>query len=267
MRTPELKARKYLVAASTSARSRLAYRGDFLGSVVTYCLFVFVFSRIWRSVYAARPTIAGYDLAMSVWYFVIAEISYFGSSGFFWELASDIKSGQVAYLVSRPYSFVAYRLAEAMGASLVSALPIAAAGFVMGTIAAGPAPIASAGQAVALTISLCLALCLQFLLQIAIAMSAFWFEENAAFFWIFQKIGLVAGTLLPLEFLPKWVSRIVWWTPFPATSYASARIAVAWSASGAAKLIGIQVAWVAAAVLVCQAVYGRGRVKLTSQGG
>jgi len=270
-----LKARKYLAAASTSARSRLAYPGELFGSVLTYCLFVFVFSRIWRSVYAARPAIAGYDYAASVWYFVAAEIPMFGSAGFFWELAGDIKSGQVAYLVSRPYSFVGYRLAEAMGGSLAAALPMAAAGLAMGTIAAGPAPIASTAQAAALAASLLMALCLQFLLQLAIAMSAFWLEENAAFFWIYQKIGLVAGTLLPLEFLPDWASRIVRWTPFPALSYAPARIAAAWqaeggaagAATGAAGLLGLQAAWIAVAALLCLAVYDRGRAKLTSQGG
>lgn len=261
-----MKARKYAVAASTSARSRLAYPGEVLGGLVTYALLVFVFSRVWRSVYAGRPSIAGYDYAMSVWYLAVAELPVFGSSGFFWELAQDIKSGQVAYLVSRPYSFVGYRLAEALGSSLVAALPLAVAGLALGSILAGPPPIASAARAVALLCSLLLALCLYFLLQLALAMTAFWFEENSAFFWIFQKLGLVAGTLLPLEFLPEWASRIASWTPFPAISYASARIAVA-PDTDAARLLALQAAWVAAAFLLCLAVYGRGRAKLTSQGG
>jgi ABC-2 type transport system permease protein len=262
-----MKARKYLVAASTSARSRAAYRGEALGSVVTYSHFVFVFSRIWRSAYASRPSIAGYDFAMSVWYFIVAEIPYFGTSGHFWDLAGDIKSGQVAYLVSRPYSFVGYRFAQAAGSSLVAMLPITAAGLVLGSIVASPAPLGSALQAAALVASIALAAGLQFLAQLAIAMTAFWVEENSAFFWIFQKLGLIAGTLLPLEFLPLWASRIVWWTPFPALSYAPARIMVAFSPLSALRLLALQAAWTAGAWALCLAVYDHGRRKLSSQGG
>jgi ABC-2 type transport system permease protein len=262
-----LKARKYLVAASTSARSRAVYAGDFAGGILTYCLFVFVFSRIWRAVYASNPSIEGYDYAMSVWYFAVAEIPGFAVIGSFWELANDIKSGQVAYQVSRPYSYVAYRFSEAAGSSLVAALPIAAAGLALGTAVAGPPPIASVAQAAALVASLLLAGSLNFLLQLAVAMTAFWFEENAAFYWIYQKLMLVAGTLLPLEFLPSWASRIVRWTPFPSLSYAPARIAVAFEPGPASRLLGAQAAWTAAAAAACLLLYSRGRSKLTSQGG
>ncbi len=265
--TAALKARKYLVAASTSARSRLAYAGDYAGGVLSYCLFVFVFSRIWSSVYASRPSIAGYDYAMSLWYFAVAEMPGFAVVGSFWDLARDIKTGQVAYQVSRPYSYVAYRFAESAGSSLVAALPIAAAGLVLGTILAGPPPLASAGQGAALAASLLLAGSLNFLLQLAIAMTAFWFEENAAFYWIYQKLLLVAGTLLPLEFLPEWASRIARLSPFPALSYAPARTLVAWDPRGALGLLANQAAWTAAAAGLCLLVYARGRAKLTSQGG
>jgi ABC-2 type transport system permease protein len=262
-----LKARKYLVAAGTSARSRSAYRGELAGSVVTYCLFLFVFSRIWRSAYASRPVIAGYDLAMSIWYFVVAEIPYFGTMGRFRDLAGDIKSGQVAYLVSRPYSFVGYRFAEAAGSSLAASLPIALAGLTFGSVLAGLPPLGSALQAACLLASLALAMALQSVLQIAIAMTAFWVEENSAFFWIFQKLGLVAGTLLPLEFLPERASRIARWTPFPALSYAPARIMVAFSPSEAGGLLAFQAAWLAASWAACLALYARGRRALSSQGG
>ena len=262
-----LKARKYLVAASASARARAAYRGDFLGSVIAYCLFVFVFSRVWRSAYAARPSIAGYDYAMSLWYFVVAEIPYFGSSGHFRELAGDIKSGQVAYLVARPYGFVGYRFAQAAGSSLVAVLPILGAGAALGGLVAGPPPLGSAAQAALLAASLALALALQILLQLALALTAFWVEENSAFLWIYQKLALVAGTLLPLEFLPETASRIASWTPFPALAYAPARILVAFAPGPSLRLLGAQAAWCAAAWILCLALYGRGRRRLVSQGG
>jgi ABC-2 type transport system permease protein len=98
-------------------------------------------------------------------------------------------------------------------------------------------------------------------------MTAFWLEENAAIFWIFQKLALVVGTFLPLEFLPRTVQAVARWTPFPYLSWASARIAVAWSAPEALFLLAEQGAWVLAAALLCRAIFAAGRGKITVNGG
>lgn len=128
-----------------------------------------------------------------------------------------MKSGQVAYLVIRPYDFVGFSYAQGAGKALAA---IALAGGV------------------------------QFFLQLAIAMTAFCVEENAAFFWIFQKLVLVVGTLMPLEFLPQAAQRAAWWSPFPAMSYAPARLASVWEGGA-----------------VCRAIYGLARSRLTVNGG
>ncbi len=259
--------RKYSTAGLVSMRSRLAYPAAFAGSLLTYGLFVFVFSRIWASIYAGRAEISGYDRAMMVWYFITAEISVFGFGRFYYSLSEDMKSGQVAYLLSRPYGFTAYHFSQALGPALADCLVLAAEGALLGRILAGPFPVASIPQAAALVLSLLLAGSLQFFLQFSIAMTAFWIEENAAIFWIFQKIALVVGTFLPLEFLPGAVAAAARWTPFPYLSWASARIAVAWSPGEGLRLLALQAAWTAAAALLCRWVFAAGRGKITVNGG
>jgi len=262
-----LRARKYGVAAGVSLRNRLAYAGNFASSMATYALFIFVFSRIWTAVFAASgPAIAGYDRVMCIWYFIVAEVPMFGFGHFFHTLAQDMKSGQVAYLLGRPYSFVGYHYADGMGAALLEAGILLAEGILLGGLLAGALPLRSLVQLLAVLFSLLLAGSLQFLLQFAIAMTAFWFEENTAFFWIFQKIALVVGTLLPIEFLPEAAQRIVRWTPFPSLAYAPARLAVAFGPASGGLLLE-QAAWVVAAAAVCRLVFGVGRTKIASQGG
>jgi ABC-2 type transport system permease protein len=260
-------ARKYGAAAAISLRNRLAYAWNFVGSVLAYGLFVFVFSRVWTAAYAGRAEIAGYDRAMSIWYFIAAEIPAFGFGRFFWSLAEEMKSGQVAYRLARPYSFVGYHYAERMGAALADLAIYLALGLALGWIIVGPPPIASAAQGAALLVSILLAGSVQFFLQFSIAMTAFWIEENQAFFWIFQKFTLVIGTLLPLEFLPLAVQRVAWWTPFPSLAYAPARILVAWSPEGGAWLLAFQAAWVILSLALCRAVFGLGSSRISIQGG
>jgi ABC-2 type transport system permease protein len=258
---------KYAAIGDISLKNKIAYRGNFLGSLLTYGLFVFVFSRIWAGAYSSKANISGYDYSMSVWYFIVAEVSVFGFGRFFWRLADDIKSGAVAYLLGRPYSFVGYHFAEIYAPSLFDAGLCLVEGIAIGIAAAGLPSHLAVWRVLALLASLVVAGALQFFLQMAIAMTAFWVEENTAFFWIFQKLALVIGTLLPIEFLPPGIQKLAWCTPLPSLSYAPARIAVAATPAQTASLIGIQCAWLAASLLLCRLVFGAGKSKIVIQGG
>ncbi len=263
-----LKARKYLVAASSAFRERTAYGGSFFGSVLAYGLFVFVFSRVWAAAFAGRADISGYGLRQIIWYFAVAEIPSFAFGGSFWSLSQDMKSGQVAYLVSRPYDFVAYSYAQGSGRALANSAVLFAEGLAFGFLTAGAPPLESLPQALCVLAGLAMAGSVQFLLQLAIAMTAFWVEENAAFFWIFQKLALVVGTLMPIEFLPAAAQRAAWLSPFPAMSYVPARLFASWGGGReAARLLGFQLAWVLLSALACRAIYAVARARLTVNGG
>ncbi|OHD79222.1 MAG: hypothetical protein A3J97_08075 [Spirochaetes bacterium RIFOXYC1_FULL_54_7] len=269
--------RCYSIAASTAIRERLTYAGNFHGAMLTYGLFVFIFSRVWAGAYARQSTIAGYTMAMAVWYFIIAEVPSFGMGRFFISLSQDLKSGQVAYQLSRPYDFVYYHYAERFGGSLADAGVIMVEGLVIGVLLLGGVPAldpaqgsglaAEAGRAALLVLSLLLAGSLGFFLQFSLAMTAFWLEENEAFFWIYQKLMLVIGTLIPIEFLPAPVAAIAIWTPFPYLSYAPARIFVAFSWAEAGSLITRQLIWWAIAATLAKAVFARGSRRIAMNGG
>jgi ABC-2 type transport system permease protein len=173
----------------------------------------------------------------------------------------------VAYLLARPYSFVGYHYAQAMGRGILDAGFLLAEGFAVGFLFAGAPPGFAAWRLALLLPSLLVAGSVQFFLQISIAMTAFWIEENSAFFWIFQKFALIIGTFVPLEFLPGWAQRAAWWTPLPSLNYAPARILVAADPLESAGLIAVQLAWAAACALLAKLVFEAGRSKLTVQGG
>ncbi|MCX7024721.1 MAG: ABC-2 family transporter protein [Spirochaetes bacterium] len=259
--------RKYATTSAVSLRNRTAYFSNYFGSLVTYGLFVFVFSRVWTAAFAGKAVIAGYTREAAIWYFIVAELAAFGFGRFYWGLSRDMKSGQVAYLLIRPYGFVAYHFFERMGPALVDTIVLAAEGFALGTLFAGPPPVANSLAAIAVVASLLLAGSLQYFLQMTIAMTAFWLEENAAFFWIYQKLSLVVGTLVPLEFLPDTARKVASWTPFAYLAYPPARIFVAWDPRDAASLLLSQAAWVLGAALLAKAVFLLGSRSVSVNGG
>jgi ABC-2 type transport system permease protein len=274
-------ARKYLLAGRIAVRNRWQYPAEQLGPLLTFSLFAFIQARIWAVAYAGTPEIAGYTQAASTWYFIVAEMAYMAGSGAFGQLARDIKDGQVAYILGRPFGFVLWNGAQRLALGLNQLLVLALPGILIGCLAVGPLAPAGPGQIAALLAALVLALAVQYCLQAAIAMTAFWFEENSAFIWIFSKIALVAGTLIPLEFLPDSWQSVLWWTPFPWLAWAPARIAVlpdaglaglpgGGAAPGAATwlvLLGMQLAWLAASAALASGVFRLAARRTTIQGG
>lgn len=258
---------KYVEAARLGLRTRLAYRGNAFGRMLTYGLFVYVFSRIWTAAMAGRTDLGGYTRDALVWYFIVAELPAFSFGRFFNGVAEDVKSGQIAYLVARPWSFLGYGFASAMGPALLDLGVYLAEGLVLGFLIAGTPPFHAPLQVLAFVVSILLAGTLQYHFQASIALTAFWIEENSAFLWIWQKFGLVIGTLMPIELLPDAARRVALFTPFPWMSWAPGRIAVAWEGGAAARLLLVQAAWTLFALLLSRVVYAAGRRRITAQGG
>jgi ABC-2 type transport system permease protein len=260
--------RKYVLAGSIALRNRWAYRADVAGLVFTYGLFVFVFSNLWAVAYAGKARLAGYDQRQLTWYFIVSELLLFSmGQGPFTALSADIKTGQVAYTLGRPWSFPLKSLAEAVSCALSLMAPFALVGWLMGTARLGPWRPVSAVHAAAILLSLLLGLVLLFLCQFVLSMTAFWWEENAAFMWIHQKLALVSGTFLPLEFFPPgwrpWIER----TPYGWLCYPPARLVVAFDTRQGARLLAGQLVWVLGLSALSILVFAAGSRRTAMQGG
>lgn len=250
-----------------SAKSKFSYRGQILAAAFHYALFQFVFSRVWAAALPPGKEIAGYDYASCCWYFMVAEFAMFGSGSAFRDLAASVKNGEVAYRLLRPIGFLKYAWAEHLGKTLPMLPVIAVIGTAIMAAATGVPPKLTPWAILALPTSVALALTIAFFSQAAIAMTSFVFEENTAIFWIWQKLALVAGTLLPVEFLPETARQIVMATPFPWFTWAPARIAVSGNPSEIPGILAMQAVWAAAAIIVASLALSGGRRKITIQGG
>lgn len=262
-------ARKYAAAARVAMLDRWRYPAELIGPCVTLGLFVFVFSCIWTSAFVGKATISGYTRQACTWYFVFAEICYFCSSGAFASLSQDIKDGQVAYTLVRPCHPVLAAWAQRLGIGLSLAPILFAVGYTLASFAAGPWIPDSMLRGGAVLVSFVLSISLHVLLQASMALVAFWFEENSAFLWIFAKITLVAGTLMPLEFLPASWQKVLLWFPFPWLVWAPAKIAVVpdLDLAMAGFLLGGQMAWLLLSLALAAGVFHLAVRRATVHGG
>ena len=262
-----IKARKYLITAATSLQSNLVYRTNFIFETVFLFLIVFVFIQLWEAIYSGNSVIAGYTYKQMIWYFITAEIVALSGGGVFQNLSSEIKSGSIAYLLNKPYHYIPYQLANSMGLIVIKLVLNTAAGIFLGLVFIGTIEGFRLWYIPFIALSVICGVLLNFFLQTCIGFTAFWVEENSAFFWIQQKLILLFGILLPIEFFPQWAQGIIRILPFPYVTYGPAKLMVDFSSDRMVQLLGIQLTYCMIFMTLAFIIYGRGVKMLNVNGG
>jgi ABC-2 type transport system permease protein len=262
-----LKIKKYGVVMKTSLQSNMAYSSNFLFGIFFYAFIIFIFMQLWNTIYGKGSTISGYSLNQMIWYCIFTEMIVMSGGNVFNELNTDIKGGNIAYLMNKPYHYIIYQLSNSMGLTAVKIIINAAAGIAMGLIYVGPLKGFELQNIPAVILSILLGILLNFFTLTSLGLTAFWLEENSAVFWIYQKLILILGTFMPVEFLPVWMQKITLVLPFSYITYGPAKLAVDFSMERFFRIIPIQAAYLALFILISMAVYRKGVKILNVNGG
>ena len=98
--------RKYAVIYRSVLMENLQYAANIAMGFISYIVFIFVFIQLWNYIYEAPGSlIAGYTKEQMIWYVIITEMIAFGTgtTTVTRQAATDIKSGNIAYLMNKPY--------------------------------------------------------------------------------------------------------------------------------------------------------------------
>jgi ABC-2 type transport system permease protein len=260
---------RYSFVIRTAARQQWAYRGELGIQTISMVVFMGIFMALWTTVYnvSGKTELAGYEVAQVVWYLGMAETITLSSSRIFIEIGSAVRSGELAYTLSRPLSYPFYQVASSLGISL----PRFLVNFLTAIIVVGIGMQQFAGSlegTLAFLAMATLAMILDALIAVLIGLMAFWLEEVFPVYWIYQKLLFTAGGMfIPLEMFPNWLRELVAWMPFQFITYAPSRAFVAFEAEfvlrammGQAIYLGVMTA----AVLLVWRVAQR---RLVIQGG
>ena len=265
--------RKYWHVIKIGIENTLVYRVNFLFRVLFGLIPLIATLSLWRAIYAGEQTaIAGYSLAeMTSYYLVVTIVDALTEvSEDDWQIAADIKDGNISQFLIKPLDYLTYRLclfgAGRIIYTVVAFVPVTVFIFLHRNYFVFPADGATLGW---FMVSIVLTALLQFFISYALALLAFWLlEVSTLIFIVFAFEYIAGGHLFPLDILPPALAKVLYLTPFPYQLFFPVSIYVG-KTTGAALYQGmvIQTLWVIAAYLLARFVWQRGIRKYAAVGG
>ena len=112
-----------------------------------------------------------------------------------------------------------------------------------------------------------LGILINMLIRIGISLVSFWIEDSHPFHWVYDKMILILGTLLPIEMFPIFLRPIIKCLPTYVVMYGPAKLIVDFSLKSFRTIIVAQILYLIVVSLIIAIMYGKGVKKLNVNGG
>jgi len=228
---------------------------------------------IWGAIFEAKGGgINNFDYASVVYYFLLVLVldSLITPGDDEWQVATDIRDGQMNSFLVKPMNYLVYRVALFVSNRLlytVVTLPVIILVFVVFQhYLVWPSSWVTWILAI---ISVFLAASLQFLISYSVAMLAFWMLEiSTVVFIIYSFEYFLSGHMFPLGFMPVAFQAVLRLLPFPYELYFPISIFMG-QVHGAALWEGllIQFCWVLIIAFGANTLWQRGLKRYQAVGG
>lgn len=265
--------RKYWHVLNVGIQNTLVYRVNFLFRSTFGLIPLFATLSLWKAIYAGRAgDVAGYTLAQMISYYLVVTIvdALTAVAEDDWQIAADIKDGNISQFLLKPIDYLTYRLCLYGSGRVVftacALVPVGLFVFFQRAHLTLPPDLATWGW---FTVSLVLTGLLQFFISYTMALLAFWVLEVSTFIFILYSFEYIAGGhLFPLDLLPPAVNHLLHFTPFPYQLFFPVNVFLG-KVTGAGLYQGllIQSCWVLATYGLARFVWHRGIRKYAAVGG
>lgn len=262
--------KKYLYIFKSEFMTSLQYVFNLVSKFLSYALMIFIFVNLWKYIYSdPNEIINGYSISQMIWYIIITEILWMslGGRGLTQRISTDVKSGNIAYNITKPYNYVNYIIASHLGEILIKFLLFLLFGGILGFILIGSFPSINIIGLFVVVISSIIAMIINALFSIIIGLFSFVIEDSSPFYWVYSKFLLILGTLFPIEFFPEIMQKIFKYSPIFAISYGPAKLFVDFNWNFALLTILIQLGYLLLIYCITQFIYKKGVKKLNVNGG
>lgn len=260
----------YLTVAIKAFRRATAYRSSYVAGILTNAFFGALICAVYRAVYAAGGTVAGYaegDLISYSW----ATQSLI-SIGAAWitstEIAMSVRTGDVITDLTRPWSFFLYWLSRSLGERLFNLLFRGSITYLIGVLYFD-ARVPGAAELLAFAPAVAVAMLSSFAVSFCVNLTAFWLLDITGLILLANVlISFFSGFLLPIAFFPPALQTLTYALPFHTITSVPAQIFLGRIAGpGLAGAIGAQLAWAAALIALALAAQALAMRKVVVQGG
>ena len=267
--------KKYWHVINIGIQNNLAYRFNFLARTLFGLIPLTAMLMLWRTIYAGKgpdALVGTYTLAQMIsYYLVVTVVSALTTvSEDDWQIAADIRDGNINHFLAKPMDYLAYRLCLFFSGRMiymaVAALPLAGFIWLMRDYVRWPADTATFSW---FALSVVLTALLQFFTSYALAMLAFWVLEVSTFiFIVFAFEYIASGHLFPLDIIPAGLQQVLFYTPFPYQLYFPVSIYLG-KATGPdlARGLLVQLSWVLITFALARFAFARGIRRYSAVGG
>lgn len=267
--------KKYWHVLNVGIQNNLTYRFNFLARAVFGLIPLIATLYVWRTIYSGKgheAEIGGYTLSEMISYYLIVTIvdALTAVNEDDWQIAADIKDGNISQFLLKPINYLTYRLCLFFSGRVtylaVAAIPVAVFIISLRHYFVFPADPATFGI---FLFSMFLTALLQFFTSYAMAMLAFWVLEVSTFIFILFAFEYIAsGHMFPLGILPHGFSQLLFYTPFPYQMYFPVSVYMG-KVTGIELAQGLimQIIWVGLAYGFAQFMWHRGIRKYSAVGG
>ncbi|HEY2102803.1 MAG TPA: ABC-2 family transporter protein [Chthoniobacterales bacterium] len=174
---------------------------------------------LWRAIFHERGGgFGGYDYGSMIYYYLLTILvsNLVTPTEDEWQIASDIREGQINSFLTKPLNYLGYRTSIFLAARLVytavTILPIALIFFYFRNYLRLPDSFATYLLA---TLSLVMAAFIQFFITYSLAMMAFWILEiSTVVFIVYSFEYFLGGQMFPVDIMPAGVQALMKWLPF-----------------------------------------------------
>lgn len=262
--------RKYRVIYRAVLMENLQYAIDMAMGFIIYFFIIFIFIHLWNYMYADPGSlIAGYTREQMIWYVMITETIWFGcrSQTVSRQAATDIRGGNIAYLINKPYHYAFYVLARYTGEWSIRLPMYGLFAAIMGVLLVGPLPDFRITTLFAVILSMALGVTIQGVFKLCISLISFWIEDSNPYQWLYDKLILVVGTIFPIEIFPAALQPIFKLTPIYTVCYGPAKLLIDFTGAKFVEIILAQILYLATGCALMLFIYRKGVKKLHVNGG
>lgn len=266
--------RKYLHVLNIGIQNNLTYRFNFLARTLFGFIPLIAVLYVWRTIYAGNRSanVGAYSLAGMISYYLMVAVvdALTAVNEDDWQIAADIKDGNISQFLLKPIDYLSYRLCLFFAGRLtylaIAAVPMALFILYFRHYFILPPDGRTFGWFLLSTVLTAL---LQFFTSYTMAMLAFWVLEVSTFIFILFAFEYIAsGHLFPLDILPHGLERALYFTPFYYQLYFPVSIYMG-RATNQDLLRGlvVQAGWVLIAYGLARFAWRRGIKKYSAVGG
>ncbi len=267
--------KKYWHVFSIGIQNNLTYRFNFLARAIFGFIPLIAVLSMWRTIYAGKAageSVGAYSLSEMISYYLLVTVvdALTAVNEDDWQIATDIKEGNISQFLLKPIDYQAYRLCLFFSGRitylLVATIPLALFVLYFRSYFVFPP---NGWIFICFLISTAFTALIQFFISYMMAMLAFWVLEVSTFIYIlFAFEYLASGHLFPLDILPPAVERALFFTPFPYQLYFPISIYLG-KTTGPDLLRGlvVQGSWVLLAFGLARFAWRRGVKKYSAVGG